>query len=339
MVPGFAPVVDSSRGAAAAEGGAPFGQHTLLRLLRLHGLRATEKCLIDEAKLDAETVENATSTAPPALSEDLRELELGQSTSDDARQRLADLSEGLEAHQSRLEGLQKYVREASNLVALRAQRSKQAGPEQGGDSLGRQNVASAERRAALAEEFAQAAVELAEERSSLEKEEQAEAELRSELALVVGRVALLTGALEAQAALPEAAEAPSEMGIPVLTAKELHVDQGLARLLEKWDSPGGAKEIVASVYRETEKDPSGRLLWTNGGVRKFISRLFKRLSMAVPEWSDEDWIQEYQSCEKSLRGTRTHVQNAGLNQQEGVQFAHHCLNVLHMQRVDRKSVV
>ena len=51
------------------------------------------------------------------------------------------------------------------------------------------------------------AAELAEERSSLEKEELAEVELRSELALAVGRVALLTGALETQAALSEEREA------------------------------------------------------------------------------------------------------------------------------------
>merc|ERR1711884_28852 len=62
------------------------------------------------------------------------------------------------------------------------------------------------------------------------------------------------------------------------------------KLLEHWDSRGGARIITENIFRDVDQDGLGCLDWSGNDLMGFIRIIFVRNGMPIPHWPHDVWL-------------------------------------------------
>lgn len=101
--------------------------------------------------------------------------------------------------------------------------------------------------------------------------------------------------------------------------KELEVAATIQSVLASALNPsaGGALyNVSVDIFQQLDYNHDGRIEWNNGEVKGFVTNLFSRYGVPMPQWPDQVWYDMYHKCD--IEGRHS------INLQEGLTFARHC---------------
>lgn len=75
-------------------------------------------------------------------------------------------------------------------------------------------------------------------------------------------------------------------------------------------------KVTEDIFRQLDRNHDGRIEWNSGEIKGFVTALFKRYAVQMPQWADQVWYDMFHTCEIERRHAIT--------LQESLQFARKC---------------
>lgn len=79
---------------------------------------------------------------------------------------------------------------------------------------------------------------------------------------------------------------------------------------------GVLHNVTIDIFQQLDRNRDGRIEWNNGEVKGFVSALFNRYAVPMPQWADQVWYDMYHMCDIERRHS--------INIDEAMMFARTC---------------